>query len=179
MLRVIFIARTGTCNSSKKSDCRLLSCVDLLCVYRSPHLKQMGVTVLPELPEVEEGEPQPVLQPEQTEVDPGKLLEASKDILLNGVQAWRPVTSTKSHNLRNKAAGIESVRWPGAVAITDGSSWMNVYVGWGLKRTVGANSSRAAESAPVCAVMQPLQPLPAESTQLPPPPVKEEEAEEE
>lgn len=135
----------------------------------------MGVTVLPELPEVEEGEPEPVLLPEQTESDPGKLLEASKDSGFNGMRAWRPVSSTKSHNLRNKAAGIQSVRWPGAVAVTDGSFWMNVYVGWGLKHAAAANNSQT----PACAVMQPQQAPPTESKHLPPAPVKEEEGEEE
>lgn len=144
-------------------------------LHRSPHVKQMGVTVLPELPEVEEGETAPVLLPEQTESDPGKLLEASKDSGLGGMRAWLPVTSTKSHNLRNKAGGIQSLRWPGAVAVTDGSSWMNVYVGWGLKRTADPNSSQP----PACAVMQPQQAPPTESKLLPPAPVKEEEGEEE
>jgi hypothetical protein len=134
----------------------------------------MGVTVLPELPEVEEGEPEPVLLPQQTESDPGKLVAASGDVGLAGMRAWRPVTSTKSHNLRNKAAGIQSVRWPGAVAVTDGSSWMNVYVGWGLKRTMDESNSQATP----CALMQPQQAPPTESKQLPPAPVKEEDGEE-
>ena len=146
-----------------------------LVLYRSPHVKEMGVTVLPELPEVEEGEPAPELLPEQTESDPGKLLPGSKDSGLDGMRAWRPVTSTKSHNLRNKAAGIQSVRWPGAVAVTDGSSWMNVYVGWGLKRAATTHSS----PAPVCPLMKPQQAPPTESKQLPPAPVKEAEEEEE
>ena len=144
-------------------------------LYRSPHVKEMGVTVLPELPEVEEGEPAPELLPEQTESDPGKLLPGSKDSGLDGMRAWRPVTSTKSHNLRNKAAGIQSVRWPGAVAVTDGSSWMNVYVGWGLKRAATAHSSQAP---PVCPLMKQQQTPPTESKQLPPAPVKEAEEEE-
>ena len=139
-------------------------------------MKEMGVTVLPELPEVEEGEPAPELLPEQTEPDPGKLLEGSKDSGLDGMRSWRPVTSTKSHNLRNQAAGIQSVRWPGAVAITDGSSWMNVYVGWGLKRTAATNSSLATPAYPV---MKPQQAPPTESKQLPPAPIKEAEEEEE
>jgi hypothetical protein len=133
----------------------------------------MGVTVLPELPEVEEDEPAPVLLPEQTEADPGKLVTACKDKGMDSMRAWRPVTSTVSHTLRNKVAGVQSVRWPGASVFTDGSNWMNVYVGWGLKRGM-----QSATQLP-CAVMQPQQEPPTESNQLPPPPPKEEEGEEE
>lgn len=129
--------------------------------------------MLPELPEVEEGEPAPELLPEQTEADPGKLVAASKDKCLTSARAWRPITSTASHTLRNKAAGVQSLQWPGASAVTDGSNWMNVYVGWGLKR----GTLSAAQAA--CAVMQSQQDLPTESKQLPPPPPKEEEGEEE
>lgn len=164
----------STKSSGPRSSVKELQSDHCLLPPRSPHVKQMGVTVLPEIPEVEEGEPEPVLLPEQTEADPGKLVNASKDGPVDGMRAWRPAMSTKSRNLRNKTAGVQSVRWPGAVAVTDGTSWMNVYVGWGLKRSESSAKSRTQ----ACAVMQLEQEPPKENSQLPPAPVKEEEGEE-
>eukprot|EP00892_Ulva_mutabilis_P000881 jgi/Ulvmu1/10794/UM069_0028.1 len=139
----------------------------------APHIKAMGVTVLPEVPEPDDEDNPPVLLPEQTETGPRLLTPASHDVPAAAAPAaWAPFTSSCSRTVQHQVAGVRSVLWPGAHAVSDGKTWANVYVGWGVKR--GAGSAAVA-----ACVMQADPVLPTERTELPPPPAKEDAEEEE
>lgn len=130
----------------------------------------MGVTVLPELPEAEEDAPPPL--PEQVEAGPDALAAASADAAVQGMPAWVPITSRSSCPVNNSVAGVKSVAWPGALAVTDGTVWANVYVGWGVKR-----GARAGVPQPPA--MQAVEHTAKEDDSLPPPPPPPEAEEEE
>lgn len=140
---------------------------------RAPHIKAMGVTVLPELAEPEDEDNPPTLLPEQTEQGPRLLAPASEDARgAAATPAWAALTSSCSRTVQHQVAGVRSVVWPGALAVSNGKTWANVYVGWGVKRGVG--SAAVAEC-----VMQAEPVLPSERNELPPPPAKEDADEEE
>lgn len=142
-------------------------------LYRAPHIKAMGVTVLPDVPEPEDEDNPPVLLPEQTEQGPPLLAEASQDAAAAaGMPAWAPFASSCSRSTPHQAAGVRSVVWPGACAVSDGKTWANVYVGWGVKRGSGCAVAREC-------VMQAEPPMPTEREELPPPPPQEDAEEEE
>ena len=110
------------------------------------------MTVLPDIPEPEDEDNPPVLLPEQTEKGPDTLEAADKDADVGRMHAWAPVYSSCSRTLAHQAAGVRSTAWPGAVALTDGKIWANVYVGWGVKRGAAAQlpapPAMVAEAAP-------------------------------
>lgn len=145
-------------------------------VCRLPHVKAMGVCVLPDIPEPEDEENPPVLLSEQTERGPASLEAADKDADVGRMHAWAPLYSSCSRTLPHRVAGVRSVAWPGAVAIAldGGKSWANMYVGWGIKRG-------GAAQLPAPPAMAAEAPPPQECDDLPPPRQKEadEEAEDE
>lgn len=133
----------------------------------------MGVTVLPEVPEPEDEDNPPALLPEQTEQGPRLLAAASQDAAAAAAMpAWAPLTSSCSRSTPHQAAGVRSVVWPGAFAVSDGKTWANVYVGWGLKRGGGSAAVREC-------VMQAEPAMLRERDELPPPPAQEDAEEEE
>ena len=135
----------------------------------APHIKAMGVTVLPELPEQEDDAPAPT--PEQLEKGPDALAPAAADATVRGMAAWLPVVSRSSCPVNASVVGVKSVAWPGALAVTDGTMWANVYVGWGIKR--GARAG-----APQPPAMQDVEHTAKEDDSLPPPPLAPEAEEE-
>jgi hypothetical protein len=137
---------------------------------RYPHIKEMGVTVLPEIEEAEDGETKPEMLPEQTEKGPAKLSVAERDRNVRGMPAWTPLRASCSLTVKNQPAGVQSTLWPGAVAVTDGQIWMNIYVGWGLKR-------EKPYSFPSPPRMQEERLLPLECNDLPPPPAPKDDDE--
>ena len=130
---------------------------------RAPHIKAMGVTVLPEVPDAEDEENPPVLLPEQTEKGPAILTPAVDDCAVRGMHAWLPFASSISRTVKSQVVGVKSVAWPGAIALTDGKVWCNAYAGWGLKRGAPARP-------PPPPVLQSEHALPQECNDLPPPP---------
>lgn len=139
---------------------------------RVPHIKAMGVTVLPEVSEPEDEDTPLALLPEQTEQGPRLLALASGDAPASAAMpAWASVMSSCSRTVQHQVAGVRSVTWPGALAVTDGKTWTNVYVGWGVKRCAG-NAAMAE------CVMRTEPVLPTERNELPPPPEKEDGEEE-
>lgn len=132
----------------------------------------MGVTVLPEVPEPEDEEHPPVLLPEQTEKGPAVLALADADATTHTMPAWSPVASSCSKNLKHQVAGVSSNLWPGALAVTDGAVWANVYVGWGLRRDDAYAPLPPPSMQADAAALEECNDLP------PPPPAPEAEEEE-
>jgi hypothetical protein len=87
------------------------------------------------------------------------------------MSSWSPLFVQSGAPVRRVVGGVRSVLWPGAAAITDGTTWTNVYVGWGLKRGHAAQIAQPAEILPAPAVL-------LERNDLPPPPPKPEQQEE-
>jgi Radial spokehead-like protein len=137
---------------------------------RVPHIKAAGVTVLPPLPEAEDDEEPSAVPVDMLEKGPPVLSPADTDTKVQHMHAWAPVTSASSRAVKHQVCGVRSLLWPGAVAVTNGIAWSNVYVGWGMKR---ADVNRALKPPPMMCAIAP----PSEQDALPPPP-PEPEAEE-
>merc|ERR1711976_347844 len=73
---------------------------------------------------------QPVVIPE---LGPDLLTSLSDDIEINGLQPWSTrLASTLGHSSHSVAV-VKSNLWPGAVAVSDGKFFENIYIGWGVK----------------------------------------------
>lgn len=136
--------------------------------HRMQHLKKQGRCAVwrPEPPEDQEEEPEPT--EEESEEGPALLTTADQDAEVAGGPAWTPVTSSAVSGTKFQAAGLRSNLWPGAYAVSKGVSFVNVYVGYGLKNAPFV-------PLPPPAVAQEFNMAQMESTDLPPPPKPEEE----
>lgn len=108
-----------------------------------------------------------MLLPEQTEKGPVMLAPANDDAKVMAMPAWSPLVSSCSKSVRNQVAGLASNTWPGAIALTNGKVWANVYVGWGVKRQA------LYQPPPPPALAADVLPM-QERNDLPPPPPKPE-----
>lgn len=113
-----------------------------------------------------------MLLPEQTEKGPAVLALADADATTHTMPAWSPVASSCSKNLKHQVAGVSSNLWPGALAVTDGAVWANVYVGWGLRRDDAYAPLPPPSMQADAAALEECNDLP------PPPPAPEAEEEE-
>ena len=102
--------------------------------HRYPHIKKQGrCTVF--VPEVPEGEDAPEPTEEESEVGPPLLAAITEDSPLGETPSWTAVTSSVVPGIKHTVSGFRSNLWPGAVAVTNGSLFINVYVGFGAKGT--------------------------------------------
>ena len=59
----------------------------------------------------------------------------TEDSPLGETPSWTAVTSSVVPGIKHTVSGVRSNLWPGAVAVTNGSLFINVYVGFGAKGT--------------------------------------------
>ena len=102
--------------------------------HRYPHIKKQGrCTVY--VPEVPEGEDAPEPTEEESEVGPPLLAPVSEDEAIGEKAAWTSITSSLVPGIKHTVTGVRSNLWPGAVTVTSGALFVNVYVGFGAKGT--------------------------------------------
>jgi len=135
--------------------------------HRYQHIKAQGRCALYE-PPVEEGEEPPTEEPE---VSPALLSTVDADAELSeGVGAWAVIKSSTIAAVKYKVVGVRSSVWPGAVCVAAGTTFSNMYVGYGVKATPYVPPAPPAVAAEAEA--------PVEQSDLPliPEPEPEEEA---
>ena len=102
--------------------------------HRYPHIKKQGrCTVY--VPEVAEGEEAPEPTEEESEAGPPLLAAISEDEQIGDTPAWTSITSSLVPGIKHTVTGVRSNTWPGAVTVTNGSLFINVYIGFGAKGT--------------------------------------------
>ena len=102
--------------------------------HRYPHIKKQGrCTVY--IPEVPEGEDEPEPTEEESEAGPPLLAAISEDEPIGESAAWTSITSSSVPGIKHTVTGMRSNLWPGAVSVTNGSIFINVYIGFGAKGT--------------------------------------------
>mmetsp|Transcript_9933 Transcript_9933/g.11509 ORF Transcript_9933/g.11509 Transcript_9933/m.11509 type:complete len:456 (+) Transcript_9933:148-1515(+) len=147
--------------------------------HRYPHIKAQGRCAWWAPPPPEDDEEYVEPEPEES---PALLTSLENDVeLYEGCGAWTPIQSSNIASVQYQTVGLRSNLWPGAFAVCQGSTFSNIYIGWGVK------NSRLIPPPPppVCAEWAPAvdeegNPIPlAESTELPPPPPEPEAEEEE
>ncbi|KAK9828684.1 hypothetical protein WJX72_001516 [[Myrmecia] bisecta] len=100
--------------------------------HRYPHLKKQGRCAL-FVKEAEEGAEEKEPTEEESEAGPEALSTLDKDAEVAGGEGWSPVFSSSNQNVKFQVAGVRSNLWPGALAVTSGAAFSNIYVGWGIK----------------------------------------------
>ena len=100
--------------------------------HRYPHIKKQGrCTVY--VPPVAEGEEAPEPTEEESEVGPPLLATIDTDEEAGLTSSWTKITSSLVPGVKHTVTGVRSNLWPGAVAVTNGTSFINAYVGYGIK----------------------------------------------
>lgn len=135
-------------------------------VHKSPHLKMQGRCELfkREEPEDEEEAAAFVWTEDEKEEGPAPLAVLENDsYLADGAQAWTPLISSSSENVKNQVGGLRSNLWPGAFMAAKDMAFANIYVGWGIK------NAPFVPLAPPPLGKEWEEPL-VESVELPPPP---------
>ncbi|CAG9467505.1 unnamed protein product [Pedinophyceae sp. YPF-701] len=105
--------------------------------HRYPHVKMQGRCEVwrPE-PEGDEEEEEKEPTEEEAEEGPEQLSTVEADGAVLGGAAWTPVPSSGLPGVKNKIVALRSNLWPGAVSVSNGNQFCNVYVGHGLKNEV-------------------------------------------
>ena len=96
----------------------------------------------------------------------------SEDEPIGELSSWSAITSSVVPGVKHTVSGVRSNLWPGAVTVTNGSLFINVYVGFGAKGT-----SYVPLHAPV--PMKEYEADLVESNEIPDPPPEEPAEEEE
>ena len=101
--------------------------------HRLPHLKMQGRCEVHRPDDLDDEDDPRDPTPEEAEEGPEPLASAAEDAPALGSGAWTAVTSSLSAGVKFRVVGLRSNLWPGAAAACAGSTFANIYVGWGLK----------------------------------------------